>query len=425
MAKLALLGGTPVRTKPFPRHPVIGEPEKRAVLDVLDRGELSTFIASPGEYFLGGKKIREFEERFAGYHRVKYAVAFNSATAALHAAVVAVGVEAGEEVIVPAYTFTATATCALMHNAVPVFADIQPDIYALDPAAVTRAISPLTRAIIPVHLFGHPADMDPLMEVARRHGLRVIEDCAQAPGARYKGRPVGTIGDCGIFSFTETKHVTCGEGGMLVTNDEAIAQAARLVRNHGEVMWEGQTARTYSSTILGWNYRMTEMEAALGIVQFERLDAVNAERMRLAEHLSEKLRGVDGLTPPPVYPDCTHVYFIYALKYDESRTGIPRSTFVRALVAEGIPFAEGYVRPLYLSPIYHENRPSAFRLYRGTATYDKGLCPVTERLYERELILTLITRPPAGPDDMGDVVTAVHKVFDGHRELAEAGRLGG
>lgn len=417
MATLAIGGGKPVRQRPFPPHPVIGHEEKQAVLEVLERGELSTFIAAPGKNFLGGKKIREFERLFADYHGVKYAVAFNSATAALHAAVVAVGVEPGEEVIVPPYTFTSTATCALMHNAIPVFADVQDDIFCLDPDSVARAVSPLTRAVIPVHLFGHPADMEGLMALARRHGLKVIEDCAQAPGALYKGSLLGTLGDCGIFSFTENKNIATGEGGMLITNDDAIAEAARMVRNHGEVVWNGQKERTYTSTMLGWNYRMTEIEAALGIVQFSRMDGLNKARAELCGYLTEKLSDVKGLRAPAVYPGCTHAYYAYALKYDEAETGIPRDLFVKALNAEGIPFGAGYVRPLYLSPIYQEARPFAFRHYKGSASYEKGICPVAEKLHEQDLVLTIIGRPPATVSDMEDVVKAIHKILDNRLEL--------
>lgn len=432
MADLALFGGEPLRRRPFPRHPVLGEEEKRAVLEVLERGELSTFIAAPGRHFLGGRGIKEFERRFAELHQVAHAVAFNSATAALHAAIVAVGVRPGEEVLVPPYTFTSTATSAFMHNAIPVFADVEDETYGLDAAAAARALSPLTRAVIPVHLFGHPVRMGALMELARSHGLKVIEDCAQAPGARIDGRLVGTIGDCGVFSFTESKHITTGEGGMLITNDAAIAEAARLVRNHGEMVWEGQTARTYTASMLGWNYRMTEMEAALGIVQLGRLARLNESRIELCEHLTRCLGGVEGLAPPVRRAGCTHVYYLYAMRYDERATGIPRELFVGALCAEGIPFAAGYVRPLYLGPLYHTARPAAFRLYRGQARYERGLCPVTERLYERDLITTQVARPPATGSDMDDVVAAIEKVLDHREELASrsaaasaAGRMAG
>jgi perosamine synthetase len=416
MSKLALLGGQPTRTVPFPPHPMIGDEEKRAVMDVLDRGELSTFVAAPGKYFLGGRKIKEFERRFAEYHQVEFAVAFNSATAALHAAVVAVGVGPGEEVIVPPYTFTATATCALMADAVPVFADVQPSMCCISPDSIAANVTPQSRAVIPVHLFGYPAEMDEILAVARKSGLKVIEDCAQAPGARYKGQLVGTLGDCGIFSFTENKNITTGEGGMLITNDQAIAEAARMVRNHGEAIWEGQTTRTYAPTMLGWNYRMTEMEAALGIVQFGRMEWFNAQRAELCEYLTAHLSDIAGLELPRVVEGNTHAYYVYAMRYDDSN-GVPRDTVVKALNAEGIPFGGGYIRPLYLSPIYQDRRLPAFKLHRGVLRYEKGICPVAERLHEREVLLTAMARPPASTTDMADVVSAIRKVMAAIPEL--------
>lgn len=416
-SKLAILGGTPVRSRPFPPHPIIGDEEKRAVMEVLNSGKLSTFIATPGEHFLGGKKIREFEAAFAEYHQVDHAVAFNSGTAALHAAVVAVGVQPGKEVIVPPYTFTSTATSALMHNAIPVFADVDEEVYGLDPKAAARAVTPLTRALIVVHLFGHPADMNDLMALARDRELRVIEDCAQAPGAEFQNQKVGTIGDCGVFSLTESKNITTGEGGMLITDDPDIAEIAQMIRNHGEVILEGQTQRTYVSTLLGWNYRMTEIEAALGIVQLGRLDEMNRERIKLASHLSSRLEDVEGLHVPVTLPGDRHVYYVYALKYDENGTGIPRDLFVRAVNAEGIPCNGGYVRPLYFSPLYHEKRAFPFELYEGEATYERGLCPTAERLHERELILTPVVRPPATLEDMDQIAAGIQKVLDQGEEL--------
>ena len=417
--KLALFNGPKVRTQPFPPHPVIEQEEKDAVLEVLESGNLSAFCASPGEYFNGGKKIKQFEREFAEFHGVKHAVAFNSATAALHAAVVACGVQPGEEVIVPPYTFTSTATCALMHNAIPVFADIEADIFCLDPKAVEKVVSPLTRAIIPVHLFGHPANMDGILKVARAHNLKVIEDCAQAPAARYQGRLAGTIGDCGIFSFTESKAITTGEGGMLITNDDGIAERARLVRNHGEVILETQKHRSYRSTMLGWNYRMTEMDASLGIAQFRKVERFNNARIELADHLTKKLGGIDGLTAPVVRAGDKHVYYIWAAKYDESKIGIPRELFIKALEAEGIPFDAGYVKPLYLSPLYHDQRPFAFEHYKGNARYDRGICPVTERMNEREVIVTQMARPKATLADMDDIVRAFHKILENKKALLE------
>jgi perosamine synthetase len=424
MTSLALLGGTPVRTTPFPRHPVIGPEEKAAVAQVMDSTELSGFIATQGPNFLGGRKVREFEERFASYHGVEYAVSFNSATAALHAAVVAVGVNPGDEVIATPYSFSASAACALMHNAIPVFADVEDDIYCLDPRAVAGAVTPLTKAMIPVHLFGHPADIDGLLAVARRHRLKVIEDCAQAPGASYKGTRVGLFGDCAIYSFTENKTITTGEGGMLITNDAEIAEVARLVRNHGEVIGPAPGAKPRPAAVLGWNYRLTELQAALGIAQFAKLDALNAARSELAGHLSKALAGNAALTPPVIRPGCTHVFYNYALKYDEDAAGIPRALFVKALAAEGIPFGAGYVPPLYLNPIYQHRDAYAYTHYTGSVSYAKGICPVTERLHERDLVITQLQRPPATAADMDDVVRGIEKVLAGAPALRDHAMAG-
>ena len=423
--ELALLGGSKVRTTPFPPHPIITDREKKAVLQVLEEGSLSTFIAAPGEHFLGGARIRRFENEFAEYHGARYAVAFNSGTAALHAAVAGVGVQPGEEVITTPYTFTSTATCALMNNAVPVFADVQADTFCLDPQAVERAINPLTRAVIPVHLFGHPADMASIMAVARKHNLKVIEDCAQAPGATYKGQKVGTIADCAIFSFQESKNMMTGEGGMLITDDEHIAEVARLIRNHGEAVAETMSHRTYASEILGYGYRMTEFEAAIGQVQLQSLDEWNQIRIRLADHLSNGLKRFPALHPPVVAPGCTHVYYVYPFLYDQSKTNIPRDIFAKALMAEGIPLGVGYVKPLYLTPLYQQRQAFAFNYYKGHAKYDRGICPVAEQLHFDELLFTPVCRPPATEEDMNDILVAIEKVFANEEALMELGEKKG
>ncbi len=417
MSDLALRGGPKTRTAPFPPYPVIGAAERRAVIEVLEEGRLSTFIASPGEHFLGGHRIRRFEQEFANFHGVRFAVAFNSATAALHAAVVACGVEPGHEVVVPPYTFTSTATCALMHGAIPIFADVEEEMFCLDPKSVETVISPLSRAIIPVHLFGQPAAMDELLEVARRHRLRVIEDCAQAPGATYKGKKVGALGDCGVFSFQETKNLMTGEGGMLITDDPTIADVARLIRNHGEAVVPQGEARSYKAEILGWNYRMTEFEAALGRVQLRQLPEQNGARQHLAASLTKALAQIPGLRVPPLRAECEHVYYVYPLLYDETAWGVPRARFVEAVVAEGIPISGGYVRPLYLSPLYQQRRAWAFRTYEGAARYEEGVCPVVERLHNQHMLLLAVVRPPATERDMQDIAAAIGKAWEHRGEL--------
>ncbi|HZS11243.1 MAG TPA: DegT/DnrJ/EryC1/StrS family aminotransferase, partial [Nitrospirales bacterium] len=348
--KPALLGGAPVRTEPFPAYPVIGDEEKAAVMAVLDSGRLSTFSASR-QGFLGGQQIQAFEKAFAAYHGVKHAIAVNSATSGLHAAVAACGIGPGDEVIVPPYTFTATATAVLHHNAIPVFADVDPVTFCLDPRSVERAITPRTKAIIPVHLLGHPAEMGALLAIARKHGLSIIEDCAQAPGARYHGRLVGTMGDCGVYSFQETKNMATGEGGMIVTDNDELAERARMVRNHGEAVVAGEK-RSYLSSTIGWNYRMTEIEAAIGLVQLRKLDALNQSRRDLAGYLLKHLPRHAGLGYPDEPSGLFHVYHVFAATYDEDAMGLPRARFLEALAAEGIPVGGGYPRPLYHNPLF-------------------------------------------------------------------------
>lgn len=416
MANLALFGGNKIREKPFPKHPIITDDEKNAVLEVLDSGNLSTFIAASGENFLGGKKIREFEENFAKHMGTKFAVVFNSATSALHAAVVGVGIKPGEEVIVPPYTFTSTATSVLMNNSIPVFSDVKEDIFCLDPKKLKNNKSVLSKAIIPVHLFGHPCDMDEIMEFGRENNLKIIEDCAQAPDAEYNGKKVGTIGDCGVFSFQETKNMMTGEGGMLITNDENIAKTAQMVRNHGEMIQSTDKKRTYKSEFLGWGYRMTELEAAIGIVQLSKLNEMNQKRIELANFLTKKLENIDGITHTK-YEHVKHVYYVYSMLYDEEKIGIPRELFCEAMREEGIPFAGGYVKPLYLNPLYQEKMAFAFKHHQGTINYEKGICPVTESLYENQLILTPVCRPPATIDDMEMIIKAIEKIIENKDEF--------
>ena len=305
-----------------------------------------------------------------------------------------------------------------MHNAIPVFSDVKSDIYCLDASKIQKVISPLSKAVIPVHLFGHVCDMDEIMQVAKENNLRVIEDCAQSPGAKYKNKNAGTIGDCSVFSFQESKNIMTGEGGMLLTNDEEIANIARMVRNHGEMIIPTLKERTYKSEFLGWGYRMTELEAALGVAQTEKLDDLNTKRINLAEYLSKEINKIDGLKHVK-YDFVKHVYFVFAFSYDESKIGIPRDLFCNALREEGIPCSAGYVKPLYLNPLYLEKKAFAFKHYTGNVKYEKGICPVAESLHEKELIFTQVVRPPATLDDMNDIVVAIKKIIENKNEFVK------
>ncbi len=368
----------------FKRSPLILDGDIEAIESVFRKGTLSGFRGAPGEQFLGGEKVREFEAAFASYFGVKYAVTLNSCTSALHVACAACGIGTGDEVIVTPFTFTASAKCALYLNAVPVFADITDDIFCIDPKEIERKITPKTKAIIPVHLFGHPAPMDRIMEIARKYNLKVIEDSAQSLGGVYKGQYAGTIGDCGVFSFDSAKAITSlGEGGMLITNDDAIAYKAQAMRNHGEML---------ESNILGYNFRMTEAQAAMGLNQFKRLDEFNDMRIGLCNYLTDRLKEIENVIPPIVYSNCEHVYFCYAVKVPH------RDTVVDLLNKNGIYMGKGYNRPLHLLPIFGGK---------------EGDCPVAERMY-RELMVTDICKYPATLKDMDFIADTLEKIL---REL--------
>jgi len=240
---------------------------------------------------------------------------------------------AGREVIVSPYTMSASATAILFYGGIPVFADIDPYTFNMSPEAIERAITPRTKAIMVVHIFGQAAEMDTIMAIAAKYGLRVIEDAAQAPGIRYKGRPVGSFGDIGGFSLNYHKHIHTGEGGVLVTNDDAMALRCQLIRNHGENLVEALGVEDLTNMI-GSNYRLTELQAAIGIAQLDRLDGYVAHRQRLAEHFGQRLNGMNGVTPAKVADGAEHAYYLYPMTYDAARTGIPRKDFVTAVNAE-------------------------------------------------------------------------------------------
>lgn len=408
---LALFGGDPVRRLPYPTHYTFDEEERKRVLAVLDSGLLSGFVAKDTEEFLGGPHVRELEERFCRHFGVQHAVAFNSGTSALHACVAAAGVGTGDEVITSPYSMSASASCVLMQHAVPVFADVETRTFCLDPELVEKSITPRTKAIVAVNLFGQPASLDTLRAIAERHGLVLIEDNAQAPGALYQGRFSGTVGQMGMFSLNRHKTIQCGEGGVVVTNDPTLAMRLQLVRNHGETVVETRGGSEFFET-LGWNYRMTELQAAVAVAQVGKLDRLNTWRGKLAMHLTDRLKGCEYLDPPEVREGCTHVYYTYALKFRPERWGVSRESVARALIAEGIPVGNGYVKPIYLLPLFRvrsaNDRPAA---EAGSLSDRNGLCPVAERLYRSEVLTTNICRYPATEADTDDLVTAVEKVF--------------
>jgi dTDP-4-amino-4,6-dideoxygalactose transaminase len=379
---------------------------------------------------MGGPTVKQFERDWASALGVDYCMAVNSNTSGLNACIGACDIGPGDEVIVSPYTMTAGAIAPLIYGAVPVFADIDEDTFCLDPVKVEEKITPRTKAILVVHITGHPTDMDAIMTIAKKHGLKVIEDCAQSPMGTYKGRFVGTIGDVGIFSLNYHKHIHTGEGGMIVTNDAVIAEKVQLIRNHGEAVVEGKKTKDLWNTY-GFNYRMTEMEAAVGIEQLKKLPKLLDERIERAEHFSEILGKLPGIIPPMVREGCKHVYYIQAFKFRKDIVGIHRNTFIDAMKAElptmvlreSTPIIGcGFAPPLYLQPIYQQRlHKCSFNCprYDGEVSYEKGLCPVTERMFFEEAFTHEYMRPSFSWEDIKDVTDAYYKVYENIPDLKE------
>ena len=428
MAKLAINGGTPVRTKLFPAYNTIGEEEKRAVMQVLESGNLSQFLGAWHKDFYGGPAVQQFEQDWAVAFNSKYAISVNSNTSGLFTAIGALGIKPGDEVIVSPYTMSASALAPIIYGAVPVFADIDYDNFGLSPESIEKCITPLTKAILVVHIFGNPAKMDEIMAIAKKHNLYVIEDCAQAPMATYKNKFVGTIGDVGVFSLNYHKHIHTGEGGVITTNNDNIAERCYLIRNHGENIVEPKGVKDVFNTY-GFNYRMTEMEAAVGIEQLKKLPSLLDVRMLNAAFFAKELSKINGLIPPAIESFSRHVYYTQAFKFNKDIIGIDRNIFINAIKAE-IPSAilredtpligSGYVKPLYLQPLYQQRATyCAFNCekYKGNVDYSKGICPNAEKLHFEELFSHEYMRPGMSQIDMNDVISAFHKVVENIDEL--------
>lgn len=339
MERLAVRGGQPRVTRTLPGWPVVGEAERRLLLQVLESGV----------WGLGGELIPRFEERFAQYHHARFAVAAANGTVTLEMALRALDIRPGDEIIVPAYTFIATAAVIFQIGAIPVVVDIDPRDCNIDPAKVEAAIGERTRAIIAVHVGGGPADLDRLAELASRYEVALVEDAAQAHGAEWRGRRVGSFGVCGSFSFQSSKNLTCGEGGALVTNDERVADYCRALRNAGR--WTGRTPRR---RVLGTDYRLTEFQAALLLAGLDRLDEETERRNRNALYLASLLQQLPDQPFVPAYRDervTRHTYHLFLVRLPQDKWRLPLQTVVEALQAEGVPARRGY-QALYHDPLW-------------------------------------------------------------------------
>jgi dTDP-4-amino-4,6-dideoxygalactose transaminase len=415
MSKLALLGGEPVRNSPIPWVSTMGVEETAAVLSVMESGNISAFIGRAGAGFLGGPKVKEIEQAFSEKFGAKYAVSVNSATTALHTAVAACEIGPGDEVLVTPFTMVATASAILMNNAVPVFVDICEETYCLNPQEIEKWITPRTKAIIVTNLFGLPAHLLEIVKIARKHGLYVIEDNAQSPGATINGQHAGTIGDLGIFSLNYHKVIHSGEGGIILTNHENLAYRCQLIRNHGEIVVDD--LQDEDTVTLGSNYRMTELHAAIGIEQLKKLDRFLIERRKLANILTRGLTRFEGLKGVTVPDGYEHSYYVYPIQYDKEVWGMSRQTFASAMKSEGFPLGTGYQKPVYLLSLYQHKK-----VYNQTTfpfslidnpiqNYTRGICPVTEAMYDEKLLVADVCRLPFTEQDINAFLNAIEKIW--------------
>ncbi len=387
---LAIDGGTPVRKTMLPYgRQSISEDDIQAVVDVLRSDWLTT-----------GPKVPEFEEALAARVGAKYAVAFSSGTAALHGAAFAAGLKPGDEAITSPLTFAATANCVLYQGARPVFADVSPDTLNLDPDRLAERITPNTRAVLPVDYAGHPADLDPILALAERHGLTVIEDACHALGAEYKGRRTGSIAHMSVFSFHPVKHVATGEGGMVTTDRPDLAESLRRFRNHG-ISNDARTRQAsgqwhYEMVLLGFNYRLTDIACALGISQLKKLETNLARRREIAARYTAAFRNLRGVIAPTVRPDVNPAWHLYPIRINASQLKKDRAYMFRALRAENIGVNVHYI-PVHLHPYYRDRFG-----YRG------GEYPIAETAYEQLISLPMFHGMT--DQDVEDVIAAVGKI---------------
>ena len=414
---LAILGGSPAIRNSFGRFNTIGEEELAAATEVIRSGVLSAYIGAPGDAFMGGPRVRAFEAAAAEYFGVKHAVAVNSWTSGLIAAVGAIGLEPGDEVITTPWTMVATATAILQWNGIPVFADIEPDSFNIDPVSVEKLIGPRTRAILAVDIFGQSCNMRALREIATRHGLKLLSDTAQAPGATYHGQYAGTLADIGGFSLNYHKHIHCGEGGILVTNDDRLARRLQLIRNHAEAVIDSDDPAELCN-MLGFNFRMGEIEAAIAQAQLKKLGTNINGRQRAAAALDAGLAGLPGLKTPQCSEGCSHVYYIYGIILNTDELGVPRDKLVAALRAEGVPglvsgYQNSHLYPLFQGRIAYGTQgfPWTSPYCGRQISYARGICPVAEELHARSFLGINLCLHEYHPEDVQLMLAAFAKVW--------------
>jgi dTDP-4-amino-4,6-dideoxygalactose transaminase len=414
---LAIHGGPRTIEHAFKRYNPIGKDEVEAAKAVIESGVLSKFLGCWHEDFYGGPKVQEFERECEKYFGVKHAVTVNSWTSGLVAAVGAIGIEPGDEIIVSPWTMCASATAILHWNAIPVFADIERDTFNLDPKSVEANITPYTKAIMAIDIFGHSCDIDALMEIAERHNLKVITDTAQAPGTFNKGRVTGTLSHVGGYSLNYHKHIHTGEGGILVTNDDNIFERLQLIRNHAEAV-VGDKGVQNLSNMIGHNFRLGEIESAIGLSQLKKLKGFVEGRQEAAERLAAGLKDLKGLRTPVIKEGVTHAYYMFPMILDCDLLGVTRNQIFTALEAEGVTgLAAGYAN-VHLLPLYQKKIaygsggfPWTSDICKRDVSYAKGICPVAEELHEKSYLGYEMCLNELENNDVDLIIAAFKKVW--------------
>jgi perosamine synthetase len=421
--KLVLHGGPKTIVEPFKRYNPLGQEEREAVKSVMESGVLSKFLGCWDEDFYGGPKVQEFERACENLFDVKHAITVNSWTSGLIAAIGAIGIEPGDEVIVSPWTMCASATAILHWNAIPVFADIEQETFNLDPVSVEKNITPFTKAIMAIDIFGHSADMESLTKLAKKYNLKIISDTAQSPGAMYHGNFAGTLASVGGYSLNYHKHIHTGEGGILVTNDDEIAERLRLIRNHAEAVVEDKGVSNLANMV-GYNFRLGEIECAIGIEQLKKLKSLVNQRQSIAERLTKGLQNLKGLKIPVVKNDCTHAYYVYPFVLDKEELKIDRQKIYEALTAEGISgLALGYTN-IHLLPMYQKKMafgstgfPWSSDICKRDVSYEKGICPVAEELHDSTFMCLAMCLNDYSENDVDLIIKAFHKVWNNMDDL--------
>jgi dTDP-4-amino-4,6-dideoxygalactose transaminase len=434
-SKLAINGGQKVRESLFPPYEVLSEKEALIAADVVRSGVLSKFLGCWDEDFYGGPQVQAFEKEWAEAIGAKHAISVNSNTSGLFCALAAAEVGPCDEVIVSPYSMSISASAPLFFGAAPVFADIEEDTFCLDPKSVEAAITPQTKAIIAVDIFGHPYNAEKINALAKKHNIKVIEDCAQAPLATLNGKQAGTLGDMGVFSLNYHKHIHTGEGGVIVTNDDDLALRCQLVRNHAEAVVDDMPFKTSPINMIGLNFRLPEIEAGIGRSLLEKLPNLVKERQDNVAYLESKLKNIPFLKLPVVADGATHSYYTHSILFDETKAnGLSRNRYVDAVKAElppcklreteGVLIFSGYTKPLYWQSIYQNLTGLGAKQYpfnnpelKRKPNYQKGLCPIVEKLHLKTLFFHELMRPGMTHADLDDVAQAFIKVAESIHEL--------